>query len=80
MSLYDTVTVDHPDIGLQTSFQVKGYEWDAIRQRFNRITLGDVFDYATARIAGYEISDGAITLAKIDGMSLAQLQNGGTST
>lgn len=80
VSLYDTVTVDHPDIGLQTAFQVKSYEWDAIRQRFNRITLGDVFRYDTARLAGYEISDGAITLAKIDGMSLAQLQNGGTST
>ena len=66
--------------GLQTAFQVKSYEWDAIRQRFNRITLGDVFRYDTARLAGYEISDGAITLAKIDGMSLAQLQNGGTST
>ena len=74
VSLYDTVTVDHPDLGLQTSIQVKGYEWDALRQRFNRLTLGDVFKHGTRQIFGYEVADGAITLAKLDGMALQQLQ------
>ena len=76
VSLYDTVRVDHPDIGLSTTIQVKGYEWDAIRQRFNRLTLGDVFEHGTRSIPGYEIGDGAITLQKIDAAALAQLRGG----
>lgn len=76
VSLYDTVTVDHPDIGLQTTVQVKGYEWDAIRQRFNRLSLGNVYDYGTRQIPGYEVADGAITLAKIDRAALQQLTGG----
>ena len=78
VSLYDTVTVDHPDIGLQTTIQVKGYEWDAIHQRFLRLTLGDVFRHGTRALAGYEIGDGAITLDKIDRLTIQQLQGGTT--
>lgn len=74
VSLYDTVTVYHPDIGLETSIQVKGYEWDAIRQRFNKITLGDVFNHGTRQMFGFELADGAISLAKLDASAVEQLQ------
>ena len=74
VSLYDTVTVEHPDLGLETAIQVKGYEWDAIRQRFTRLTLGDVFSHGTRQLSGYELADGAITLDKIDRSALHQLQ------
>lgn len=79
VSLYDTVTVYHPDLGIETAIQVKAYEWDAIRRRFNRLTLGDVFAHGQHTIPGYEIGDGAITLKKLDALTVQALQ-GGSST
>lgn len=78
VSLYDTVTVYHPDLGLETTAQVKAYEWDAIRRRFNSLTLGDVFRHGQHTIPGYEIGDGAITLKKLDALTVQQLQGGTT--
>ena len=78
VSLYDTVTVYHPDLGIDTAIQVKAYEWDAIRQRFNRLTLGDVFRHGQHTIPGYEIGDGAITLKKLDALTVQALQGGTT--
>lgn len=65
ISLYDFVTIEHPDLGLETKAQVKAYEWDAITQTFTSITLGDVFHHNTASLAGWEIADGAITPRKL---------------
>lgn len=65
LSLYDRVTVVHPDLGLNTRVQVKAYDWDAIRQCFNSITLGDVFHRDTAALAGWELADGSITAEKL---------------
>ena len=79
VSLYDVVTVYHPDLGIETKIQVKAYEWDAIRQRFNRLTLGDPFHHGQNVIPGYEIGDGAITLKKLDALTVQALQ-GGSST
>lgn len=65
VSLYDWVTIEHPDLGIFTRAQVKGYEWDALRQTFNRITLGDVFHVDTSALAGWQIADGSITPRKL---------------
>lgn len=65
ISLYDWVTIEHLDIGLETKAQVKAYEWDAINQAFISITLGDVFHHNTAALAGWEIADGAVTPRKL---------------
>lgn len=78
VSLYDTVTVHHPDLELDTTFQVKAYEWDAIRQRFVRLTLGNVFQHGQKTIPGYEIGDGAITLKKLDALTVQALRGGST--
>lgn len=64
LSLYDTVEVHHPDLRLNTSVQVKGYTWDAIAERYTKITLGDVFDRAKHTVTGYDLSDGCISSRK----------------
>ena len=78
VSLYDRVTVYHPDLGIETKIQVKSYEWDAIRQRYNRLTLGDPFHHGQNVIPGYEIGDGAITLKKLDALTVQALKGGST--
>lgn len=65
VSLYDRVTVCHPDLGLDTSAQVKSYTWDALRQRFVSISLGDVFQHELGSMAGWQIADGSITARKL---------------
>lgn len=64
LSLYDTVEIHHPDLGLSTAVQVKGYTWDAIAERYTKITLGDVFDRAKHTVTGYDLSDGCISYRK----------------
>ena len=61
LNLYDTIRVAHPRLGIDTSAQVSAYEWDAITQRYTHITLGDIWNYRSESIAGYEIGNRAIT-------------------
>jgi len=61
LNLYDTIRVAHPRLGIDTSAQVSAYEWDAIAQRYTHITLGDIWNYRSESIAGYEIGNRAIT-------------------
>lgn len=65
ISLYDWVTIEHPDLGLSTRAQVKSYQWDAITQSFISVTLGDVFHHDTSALAGWNIADGTITPRKL---------------
>ena len=76
VSLYDRVTVEHPDLGLTTTSQVKSYEWDAIRKRYNKITLGNVFESPTRTVYGYGIADGAISLKKLSAEAIDAIRNG----
>lgn len=75
LSLYDTVEINHPDLGLNTSVQVKGYTWDAIAQRYLKITLGDVFDRARHTVTGYDLSDGCISSRKFSKELLDSLRS-----
>ena len=72
--LYDTVTVIDPTMGLNESLQVKGYTWDAIRGRYTDIVLGDVFDYSSRAIAGYELKNGSIQINKLSPSAVAELK------
>lgn len=65
VSLYDWVTVVHKDLGINTLAQVKSYTWDALHQRFERISLGDVFHHDLGALAGWQIADGSITSRKL---------------
>lgn len=76
--LYDTVTVIHPDIGLNRKLQVSETQWDAIRESFEAITLSSSLDYTGITIAGFQISTGAITAKNMGRGSVGvdQIQNG----
>lgn len=75
VSLYDWVTVEHHDLGIVSRAQVKAYEWDALRRRFDRITLGDVFRIDTGALACWQIADGSITPRKLSDAARAGLSS-----
>ena len=72
--LYDMVQVWHPDIELNTSVQVKKYEWDVLQERLTRLELGDVFEKATHTVAGYDLGDGCITGRKLSREALDRIR------
>ena len=76
LSLYDSVLVSDPNIGLERTLQVSEYTWDAIRKRFISITLGDVFDYSYNTVAGYELANGTIQYSKLSPAAIARLKEG----
>ena len=76
LTLYDTVEVHHPDLGLSARAQVKSYEWDAVARRYTRITLGDVFDSADHMVYGYSLADGAISTRKLTQEAIEEIRNG----
>ena len=65
VSIYDFVTVIHDPLGLMATAQVKEYEYDSIRRRFNKITLGNIWTYGMRTVAGYDIGDGVIRYKKL---------------
>lgn len=76
LTLYDRVTIEHPDLGLSTVSQVKSYEWDALNQRYLKITLGNVFEHPARTVYGYGIADGAISLRKLSPEAIESIRNG----
>ena len=74
LSLYDTVEIVHPDLGLSTRAQVKSYEWDAINRRYISITLGDAFEKTRHTVYGYNIGDGAISAKKLTPEAIAEIR------
>ena len=72
--LYDWVTVYAPGLGLDARLQVKRVVWDAIAGRCLRMTLGDVFGVSRDRLAGWEISDRAITARKLAASVIDELR------
>lgn len=65
ISIYDTVAIRHPLIGLAATAQVREYEWDAVKRRFISITLGNIWTYGQRSVVGYEIANGCIRLSKL---------------
>lgn len=63
--LYDTITINHSPTGFSARAQVKAYEWDAIQNRYTKVTLGDVFEVAGSTIAGYQLPTGGISGTKL---------------
>ena len=63
--LYDTVSVRDPNVGLDMSLQVVSYEWDAILQRYQSITLGKVFSPVRRTVASFNISKGCVSFDKL---------------
>ena len=63
--LYDTVTVEHAPTGLKTAARVCGYTWDAILQRYDRLTLGDPFQKEKPLVSGYQLPADPATAARL---------------
>ena len=83
LHLYDYVRVtDAPD-GLDQVAQVTGYRWDALRLRYERVTVGNPHDYSGAGVSGYQIGSGSVSLRTLNSDVLAKLEgqssNGGGS-
>ncbi len=85
LHLYDFVRVtDTPD-GLDQVAQVTGYRWDALRLRYERITVGNPHDYGAAGVSGYQIGTGSVSLRSLSSDVIARLQGqtssgGGSNT
>lgn len=76
--LYDLVRIRHAPTGFMAKAQVSGYEWDALTRRYNSITVGNVFAVESSAVAGYQLTEGAVTATKIapgsvSGSSLREL-------
>jgi phage minor structural protein len=63
--LYDLVRIRHTPTGFVAKAQVSGYEWNALTRRYNSITVGNVFAVESSAVAGYQLTEGAVTATKI---------------
>lgn len=63
--LYDTVSVIDPTVGLDMRLQVIAYEWDAILQRYQGITLGKAFSPVRRTVASFNMSNGCVSFDKL---------------
>ena len=63
LHLYDTVPVTDEKSGVAASLRMTGYQWDALRERYEVTTLGDIIDISP-KVYGYEIG-GQISGTKI---------------
>lgn len=64
VSLYDAVKIKTGKSGIDAIAQVTEYEYDCLRKRYNRITLGTINTF-NKRIAGYRVINGSITYEKL---------------
>ena len=64
LAIYDWVRVYHPEIGMDFTLQVIGYDWDAIKGRYNSIEIGRAFAKAGhgRQIASWELANQAVGL------------------
>lgn len=62
--LYDTVRVISPEAGIDASVRMTGYVWDALRQRYDSVTLGDLQAVDTVAY-GYDIAEGTLSGTKV---------------
>ena len=80
LRLYDWVALCAPSLGLDEKMQVKRLVWDALAGRCLRAELGDVFGGGRDRLAGWEISDRAITARKLSPALIEELREEETQT
>lgn len=63
--LYDTVTVDYAPMGMTFAMQVKGYTFDAVKNRYKKVVLGTKLAKKTDGVAPYQLKGGSIMGTKI---------------
>lgn len=62
--LYDTVTVIDEMINVNAKLRVTAYEWDALAEQYNSVTLGDLQEMQS-KVYGYQIPSQSISGNKI---------------
>jgi phage minor structural protein len=75
VSMYDQITVQAPQIGLDMKLQVSRIRYDCILGRFLGIEVGDVFDYNGNTVSGYQIGNGAIYYEKISQSTIDRIRS-----
>ena len=75
VSMYDQITVQAPQIGLDIKLQVSRIRYDCILGRFLGIEVGDVFDYNGNTVSGYQIGNGAIYYEKISQSTIDRIRS-----
>ena len=63
--MYDTVRAIDPVLNLDAELQVSQYDWDPVKERFNSVKLGNVFEKRSALVNSYNIIDGSIRYNKL---------------
>ena len=68
------MTVKDARSGIDYTIQVAAYDWDAVNQRYNKITLANVFDYGGRDVGGYNLVDGCIRPKKLSPDTITMLK------
>jgi len=63
--LYDVVTVEDSEIGLNAQLTVTEMEWDPIRQKITAIKISNVSDKGGKNVTGYNVVNKSIGAAKL---------------
>lgn len=72
--LYDQVSVIDPVAGIDVRIQVASYEWDAIRQRYSKMTLASVFDYGGRDVSTYNLRPACVSYDKLSSETINRLK------
>lgn len=78
--LYDTVGVIVKNAGINADLRVTGYEWDALRRRYIKVTLGELVE-TRSTVYGTDIASGSVNGNRIikntlDGAAIRDLTVG----
>jgi phage-related protein len=76
LHLYDRVLIHDTPIGLRATAQVKSFVWNCLTERYESITLGDVFDTLGSSIAGYDLDRECVRYEKLHRGTIKQLRSG----
>ena len=63
--LYDTVTVEDPNIGLSVKLYVEEMEWDFVREKITALKLVNAHDYGGKTVTGYNVQAKSISGEKL---------------
>ena len=72
--LYDMVSAIDPGAGIDLKIQVASYEWDAIHQRYTKMTLASVFDYGGRDVGSVNLRAGCVGFDKLSSAAINQLK------
>lgn len=72
--LYDQVSVIDPVAGIDARIQVASYEWDAIHQRYSKMTLASVFDYGGRDVSTYNLRPACVNYDKLSSEAISRIK------